>query len=112
MPFPRPRPKRREGGFGCNGLTPAEDEATFGGGTGERQKGDLGREVLRLGRCHERGTETGADEADAVGAGPDFFGDARGDTGTRKRGQNTVIKTRIMRARKQHERSVGEVAEA
>src|SRR5262245_33467487 len=76
--------------IGRCGLTPAEYEAAFGRGAGEWVKRNLGRQVLRLGGRHERGAEAGADEANTVGARPDFLGDAWRDAGGGERGQDAI----------------------
>jgi len=82
------------------------------GGTGEWEEGDLGREVLRLGRSHKRRAKAGADETDAVGARPDFLGDARRDASAGKSGEDAVVEPGVVGAGEKDERRVGEVAQS
>ena len=100
-----------EGGVGRRGFAPADDEAAFGSGAFERTENDFGWKMLGFGRCHERCTETGADKTDGVGAGPDLFGDARGESGAVEGGEDAVVVAGIVRAGKDDERRGGEIAE-
>jgi hypothetical protein len=88
---------------------PAKDEAAFRGGAGEGAEDDLSRKIFCLGGAHEGGADAGADEAHAVRAGPDFFGDARGDARGGKGGEDTIVETGVMRAGKKHERRRREI---
>lgn len=98
-----------EGGVGRRGFAPADHEATFGGGTFEGAENDLGRKVLGFGRRHESGAETGANESNGIGARPNLFGDARRETGAGKGGEDAVVVTGIVRARKDDEWRRGKI---
>lgn len=101
----------REGGVGGWVGAPADDEATFGGGAGEGPEDHFGGKVFGLGGAHERRAHTCADEADAVSAGPDFFGDARRHSRGGEGGEDAVVETRVVRAGEEDEGRGREIAQ-
>ena len=68
--------------------------------------------MFGLAWAHKRRAHARANEADAVGAGPDFLGDPRGHAGGCKRREHAVVKPGIVRAGEKDERGRREVDQA
>ena len=91
---------------------PADDQPAFRRRPPERPVDDIGRQELGFGLRHEGRAQAGAHQPDRVGPGPHLLGDARADPGGGEGGERPIVKARIVAARKEHERSGGQFAQA